>query len=119
MMNITIQSSATGKVATLHLTGSVTGILEAVELREKISAAANEGASWVVLDCTELTFINSVGLGMIIAGLTSLRNRGGDLCLARVNDDIIESLTKTMLTSIIQLFDTTEEAVAAFSPRTP
>ncbi len=116
-MNFTVQTSVTGKAATLHLAGSVASNLEAVELRERINTAANEGASWVVLDCTHITFINSLGLGMIIASLTSLRNRGGDLCLACVNDDIVESLAKTLLTRVIQLFDTTDEAVATFTSR--
>ena len=113
-MPLTIQSNVSGKVAALQLKGSIAGILDATDLRDQIGSASSAGVLWVVLDCTDLTYVNSLGLGMIIASLTALRNRGGDVCLSCVSSDIIESLTKTLLTRVIQIFDTTEQAVAAF-----
>jgi len=112
-MNLKIDSSTSGSVATLLLMGSVASSLEAVELRERISTAVSDGTSWVVLDCTGLTFMNSTGLGIVVASLTSLKNRGGGLCLAQVNGNVAETLKASLLNRVIPLYDTAEEAVAA------
>ena len=118
-MNLKIHTSASGSVSTLLLVGSVASSLEAVELREGISTAVSGGAAWVVLDCTGLTFMNSTGLGIVVASLTSLKNRGGGLCLAQVNGNVAETLKASLLNRVIPMYATAEEAAAACAEQRP
>ena len=118
-MNLKIDASTSGNIATLLLMGSVASSLEAVELRERISAAVSDGATWVVLDCTGLTFMNSTGLGIVVASFTSLKNRGGGLCLAQVNGNVEETLKASLLNRVLPLYATVAEAVAAYSAQKP
>lgn len=58
----------------------------APELRKKILAVFNEGASRVVLDLGQLDFIDSSGLSVIIAGFKRFKERGGELKLRSISD---------------------------------
>jgi anti-sigma B factor antagonist len=60
-------------------------------------------------------WMNSTGLGILISGLTTLRNNGGELKLACVTDKIQSLLTITKLITVFENFDTIEDAVKSFS----
>jgi anti-sigma B factor antagonist len=51
---------------------------------------------------------------MLIGGLTTMRNSGGDLRLARPNDRVEGLLTITKLFTVFQTYDTLEKAIASF-----
>ena len=59
--------------------------------------------------------MNSSGLGILIGGLTTMRNNGGDLKLAAPAEKVQNLLIVTKLITIFESFDTAEEAVASFS----
>jgi len=61
--------------------------------------------------------MNSSGLGMLLGALTSVRNGGGDLRLARLGDRVHALLSVTRLTSVFQHFPTVEDAVASFGEK--
>ncbi len=52
---------------------------EAVDLRLAVETAAEKG--FVVIDLTELDFLASVGIGVLIRSVTALRKRGGEAVL--------------------------------------
>ena len=69
----------------------------------------------VVVDMKNVNWMNSSGLGILIGGLTTMRNNGGDLRLANVTERIKSLL---MITKLITVFDTYESldlAVSSFT----
>lgn len=58
----------------------------APELRQQILAAVNGGTKKLVLDLSQLEFIDSSGLSVIIAGYKRLKERGGELTLRSLTD---------------------------------
>jgi len=58
--------------------------------------------------------MNSTGLGILISGLTTLKNNGGELKLANVTDKIQSLLTITKLVTVFEAYDSTEEALKSF-----
>ena len=58
--------------------------------------------------------MNSSGLGILIGGLTTMRNSGGDLKLANITDRIQSLLMITKLLTVFETFETVEEAVQSF-----
>jgi anti-sigma B factor antagonist len=58
--------------------------------------------------------LSSTGLGALVAVLTSLRNRSGDLCLAELTEKVHALTVMTHLIKIFKVYETVERAVASF-----
>ena len=100
--------------AVLALAGDVMGGPDGAALHDRLQQLKTEGRRNVVVDLDEVRFMNSSGLGMLIGALTSMRNGGGDLRLARVGQRVQSLLVITKLAAVFQCYDTVEEAVASF-----
>ncbi|WP_035275109.1 STAS domain-containing protein [Desulfogranum japonicum] len=68
-----------------------------------------------VFDCTDLEFIDSSGLGILLRILKRTISAGKDIRLAAVNDQVRMLFEITRADQIFQLFSTTEEAIDSFS----
>jgi anti-anti-sigma factor len=86
----------------------------APRLEEAIGACLDGGISRVVLDLFALSYISSAGLGVLTGTLGTFRERGGDLKLARTPEKVFRVLDLLGFTQLLELFDTPEEAIAAF-----
>jgi anti-sigma B factor antagonist len=102
-------------VTIIELTGNVMGGPDATILNDQLHALIDSKKKKVIVDLDEVKFINSSGLGMLIGGLTTLRNSGGELKLARASKKIEDLLKMTKLTSVFDIHKTVNEAVAAFT----
>jgi anti-sigma B factor antagonist len=67
-----------------------------------------------VIDLARTDWMNSVGLGMLISALTTVRNAGGRLVLANI-DKIESILTITRLISVFEHFDSRDAALKSFA----
>jgi anti-sigma B factor antagonist len=67
-----------------------------------------------VIDLHDVKFMNSSGLGMLIGSLTTIRNAGGDLKIARASDKIESLLIVTKLITVFDHHESVDKAVAAF-----
>ena len=103
-----------GEVVVISLSGSLLGEPGATDLRQSVYQLLAEDKRKFVIDLGELKFINSMGLGSLIASLTSVRTRGGDMCLARLRDKVEAVITITKLTKVFRLYDTVTKAVESF-----
>jgi anti-sigma B factor antagonist len=59
--------------------------------------------------------MNSSGLGILIGGLTTMRNNGGDLKLIHIPDRIQSLLMITKLLTVFESFDSLEKAKESFN----
>lgn len=83
-------------------------------INDELHKLIDEGSREVVADLSEVSFMDSGGLGMLIGGLTTMRNAGGDLRIAGASQQIIRLLTMTNLFTVFQLYPTLEEAVNSY-----
>lgn len=83
------------------------------KLADTFKEVIEAGRHKIVLDMTKVKYIDSLGIGQIAGGYTSLDELGGSLVLARTNEKIRELLRLTGLQNHIQTFDTVEDAVQA------
>ena len=74
-----------------------------------------DGAVDVVVDMSGVNWMNSSGLGMLMAGMTTLRGSGGDLRLAGVSDRVRRPIEVTKLDRVLKIFGSVEEAVNSFA----
>jgi anti-sigma B factor antagonist len=66
-----------------------------------------------IIDLSKVDWMNSVGLGMLISALTTVKNAGGRLVLANI-DKIESILTITRLITVFEHYDNREEALKSF-----
>jgi len=86
---------------------------ETTELRERVKGLISQG-SRVVLNLGEVNYIDSGGLGTLVALYTSARSAGGSIKLARLTRRVGDLLQVTKLLTVFDVYDTEEEAVQSF-----
>ena len=85
------------------------------ELDEKLQSLLAEGKVNLLLDCSDVTAIDSQGIKSLIRGVISAQKRGGHLKLMKSSHRLREVLIITHLLTVIEAFDGEEAALASFS----
>lgn len=111
---MTIKEKIHGKVAVLSLKGDLMGEPETASLREKIKTLLAAGTVNIVADLSGVRYVSSTGLGTLIAALTSVKNKGGDLRLAAVTEKVESLFVITQLVKVFKEYESVERAVDSF-----
>jgi len=111
---MTIIEKAVGDVVVLELAGKIMGGPDASLLNDKLNDLLDKGKTKVIADLAGVSWMNSSGLGILIGGLTTMRNNGGDLKLSGVTERIQNLLMITKLLTVFDAHDSLEKAVAGF-----
>ena len=104
-----------GTVSILVLDGQLT-VGEDEQLREAIDTLLGSGRSKILLDCTDLTFMDSMGIGELVSSYRTVGRFGGALKILKPSKRIQDSLSLTRLLPIFEIFDDQEVAIASFEP---
>jgi anti-sigma B factor antagonist len=75
-------------------------------LRDRLKELTAEGASTVVIDLHEMTFLDSTGLGVLVGALKRCREGGGDLRLVAAQPRILKLLDITGLMGVFPVHET-------------
>ena len=111
---MTLKEKEQGGVVVLELAGKIMGGPDATLLNEKLHELIDKGKSKVIADLSKVSWMNSSGLGILIGGLTTMRNNQGDLKLANVTERIQSLLIITKLITVFETFNSVDEAVDSF-----
>jgi anti-sigma B factor antagonist len=84
------------------------------ELKKQVLDAVEAGDTKFVIDFVATGYIDSSGLGVLVSLAKKVREAGGDLRLAGLNDDLRTLFELTKLDTLFSIMGTTEEAVGAF-----
>ena len=98
----------------LNLDGKLMGGPFGEEMNKTLHKLIDEGKKRVVIDLSKVGFVNSSGLGILISGLTTMRNGGGDLKLAGITSKIGGLLSITKLNQIFEQYSDAESALKSF-----
>jgi anti-anti-sigma factor len=80
-------------------------------LREQVTG----GNLWLVGNLAGVDYTSSAGLRALLETVKDARHHGGDLRLAAVRPDVLRVLELSGFTSIMQVFDDVEAAIASFA----
>jgi anti-sigma B factor antagonist len=86
-------------------------MVSAADVRRVIAAAVEEGTPRLVVDLGGTSFIDSSGLGSLVAGLKTARQAGGDLRIAGATDQALLVLRLTNLDRVLRPHETVEDAL--------
>jgi anti-sigma B factor antagonist len=84
------------------------------ELEESLKRLLKKGRYNIVMDLGGVNYISSAGWGIFISEIKSIRENGGDLKLASMIGDVYEVFELLEFQTILQSFDTVQEAVKSF-----
>lgn len=104
-----IRATTEGEVRVLDCQGRLT-MTTAKTLREAVEASVEAGTPRIVVDLSGVLFIDSSGLGALIAGLKRTRQAGGDLRIAGAGDQVTTVLGLTNLDRVLRPYADVEAA---------
>src|SRR5713101_8710758 len=114
-MALKIANREVDGVAVLALDGRIVLGEETVALREKVKGLLGEGKKKLVLDLKNVMFIDSAGLGALVAAHTSAKLSGATLRLCNLGSRANEMLQLTRLVTIFEVSNSEADAVSSFS----
>lgn len=101
-----------GNVLRLEFTGDLIGENNGPELVELVNNSLTQGVKFCLIDISDVRYINSSGIGVLITILTKFRNKGGELYLIKPSDHVSKLLIITKLHAIFNIVNSEEEALS-------
>ncbi|MGK7395261.1 MAG: STAS domain-containing protein [Candidatus Cyclobacteriaceae bacterium M3_2C_046] len=98
-------------VVILHLEGDLIGENQGTEIIEMINDFLNEDIRLAAVDISQLRYINSSGIGVLITILTKFRNKEGEVVLIKPSEQVKKLLIITKLNSIFTIVENKAEAI--------
>jgi anti-sigma B factor antagonist len=95
----------------LRVSGDLIGEDNSKKLIEAASQAVGSQTLNCIIDISDLRYINSSGIGVLITILTKFRNKGGDVYLMRPSESVKKLLVITKLNAIFQIIQSESEVL--------
>lgn len=112
---VKIIEKSIGEVTICVIEGKLSGFEGKGMIQEKIRELLGRDAIKIVLDLSKVNWIDSTGLGELIASLSSVKKKdGGNMVLSNLQTPVQSLLKMTNLTEIFDVYETYDDAVKAF-----
>ena len=95
----------------LRISGDLIGEDKDTRLVDAVNEAVSHQVLTCVIDISQLRYINSSGIGVLITLLTKFRNKGGEVYLMNPSESVKKLLAITKLNAIFQLVQSEEDVV--------
>jgi anti-sigma B factor antagonist len=102
-------------VTILDLTGRITLGEGSVTLRDAVKDTVAKGSKKILLNLKDVDYIDSSGLGEMVAAYTTVKNQGGELKLLHLTDKVHDLLQITKLYTVFDIHDNEAHAVSSFA----
>jgi anti-sigma B factor antagonist len=113
-MHLALTERQIGAVTVLDLVGKLTIDHDAQRLKDKINSLIQQGRTQIVLNLTDVSYIDSGGLGQLVASYGSVAKTSGGLKLLGVSKRNHDLLSITRLVTLFDAYDSEKEAVESF-----
>ncbi len=102
-------------VAVVSLSGKLMGGPDAESVRELIRECLDNNTKDILIDLGDVSWVNSTGLGILIASHVTVTKAGGNMKLSRVSKRIHQIFMVTKLHTVFETYETEAEALASFA----
>jgi anti-sigma B factor antagonist len=110
VVDVSISTSTIGAVVVVAVGGEI-DVHTAPQVDDALEAAAGPGVA-LVADLSEVAFIDSTGLSVLVRALARARDDDGSLALVAPTERVTKVLRLTGLDAVLNVFDTLDAAVA-------
>jgi anti-sigma B factor antagonist len=111
---IKIAERRIGDVTILDLRGRLVFDEGDASIVERIDLLIGEGRTRIILNLQGVSYIDSAGVGALVAKYISLRKRGGDLKLLHLTERVRRVIAISHLLAVFENFDSEDLAVRSF-----
>ncbi len=109
-----ISTRKVGDVVVIDVPGKITLGEGDVQLRKKIHELFEAGEKRILINLGQVSYIDSAGIGELVAAYTAAKNRGVELKLCNLTRKIHDLLTIAQLITVFETYDSEEEALSSF-----
>jgi anti-sigma B factor antagonist len=113
-MDVKIEQRVVGHVTILNIIGRLTIDEAAQHLKNEIEEVLSRGGLHVIVNLAKVPYIDSGGLGQLVASYGSVKRAGGAMKLLNVNSRNHDLLSITRLVTVFESFDSEAEAIRSF-----
>ena len=107
------QTKDASGVAVVHAEGQLI-VGNRQELKTVVQAALDQGERRLLIDFSRTGYIDSSGLGALVSISKKIREAGGELRLAGLNEDLRSLFELTKLDTLFAIAETPQQALASF-----
>jgi len=100
--------------AVVAFKGKLRGGPDAQTFQDQISNFLESDKKNIIIDMSDVKFVDSSGLGNIVRAFSTVKEAGGELKLAGISDKVKGVLSITKLNSVFKLYPTVEDAAKDF-----
>src|SRR5829696_7492331 len=116
MKNLNITERRIDNVVILDLEGNIRLGEGSMEFRQLIRQLVQNGEKNILLNLARISYIDSSGLGEVVAAFTSLQKIDGEMKLLHLTHRVNELMMITKLLTIFEVYDNETEALKSFQP---
>ena len=109
-----VEMRKTGDVVVVDLSGKLTAGLGDQILHDTLDELLAESWRKILLNLSEVTFVDSAGLGELVAGLKTARNLGAELKVVKASERVRTTLSIARLLPLFEVFEDEDEAIRRF-----
>ncbi len=113
-MSLDVESRQTDSGITVIAPSGRLDVAGAPALKDAVNEAVKKGQPRLVIDMEGVSFVDSSGLGSVVAALKLVRSSSGDLRLAAPNQQVRVVLELTTLDRVFPYYATVEDALTDF-----
>ena len=113
-MSLKIDIRETPTAVILDLNGRITLGEPVADLRDTIREALSADRKNVVLNLSDVSYMDSTGLGQLVASFATVTNHGGELKLVNLQKRIHDLMQITKLLTVFEAYSSEEAALASF-----
>jgi anti-sigma B factor antagonist len=103
-----------GPVTVLDMSGRITLGDGSALLRKTLRELLEQKRSRILLNLADVDYIDSSGIGELVSGYTSVKNRGGELKLLHLTKKVHDLLQITKLYTVFDVYSDEQIAVRSF-----
>lgn len=112
VVEVSVTSRSSGEHTVVQVAGEI-DVYTAPTLREELAKLVDAGRHNLVVDLTDVPFMDSTGLGVLVGALKKVKTHGGDLALVIDQEKVLKVFRITALTQVFPIFETVDEALGA------
>lgn len=103
-----------GEVSIVDLPGRITHGDTDLELKMAVGSLLEEGRRRIVMNMEKVAFMDSAGLGELVACHKRVVEKGGAIRILRPNKKVLDLFTITKLISLFDIFEEEKQAIESF-----
>jgi anti-sigma B factor antagonist len=114
-MSVKVSTRQVGDVTVAEVTGKLTLGEASSTLREALRGLVTQGHKKILMNLSGVSYLDSSGIGELVAGYTTIASAGGKLKLVNLTSKVQNPLQTTKLYTVFDIFEDETEGVKSFA----